>query len=84
MRALLLYPAALLVAGAIAEVFSAPTAAAIPQCTNTTPTTTQCERPGNAQINTSPGVTGFSGPFFGWPWLFSGTTISIGGPGGPW
>jgi hypothetical protein len=83
MRALLLYLAALLVASVIVETLSAPTAAAIPRCTNTSPTTTQCEGPGNAQINTSPGVTGYNGPFFGWPWLSNGVTLSIGGSGGP-
>jgi hypothetical protein len=61
----------------------APAATALPQCTNTNATTTQCERPGNAQINTSPGPynNGYTGPFpeFPWyPWGFSGIGIGIG------
>jgi hypothetical protein len=70
--------------GAVAIAISlaaAPTAAAVPVCTNTGPTTTQCERPGNAQINTSPGVTANDYPF-GWPWWNTGgITISLGGLG---
>jgi hypothetical protein len=82
MRAPLLYLALLLTVGFLVSAVRAPTAAATPQCTNTTPTTTQCERPGNAQINTSPGVTASNYPF-GWPWWGwgSGITISLGGLG---
>ena len=54
----------------IVAICSATTAAAISECTNTTPTTTQCERPGNVQINTSPGVV--TSPYLGWPWWFGG------------
>jgi hypothetical protein len=56
----------------------APIAAATPQCTYTTPTTTQCERPGNAQINTSPPVN--YNDTWGWPWWGWGGGISIGIP----
>jgi hypothetical protein len=78
MRALLLYLTTLFVTGFLVAVASAGTAAAVPQCTNTTPTTTQCERPGNAQINTSPGVTNNN---WGWPWWGGGggITIDLGG-----
>jgi hypothetical protein len=70
--------------GAVAIVMAvaaAPAATAVPECTNTGPTTTQCERPGNVQINTSPGVTANDYPF-GWPWWNNGgITISLGGLG---
>jgi hypothetical protein len=73
----------LLAAGAIVAFVAAPAAAALPKCTNTTPTTTQCERPGNAQINTSPGPysNGWTGPFpeFPWyPWGWGGFSIGVG------
>ena len=78
MRALLLYLTTLFVAVVLLGAVSTATAAAVPQCTNTTPTTTLCERPGNAQINTSPGVT--NDGFWGWPWWGStGITIDLGG-----
>jgi hypothetical protein len=67
-------------AGAFVAVVSAPTASAIPQCTNTGPTTTQCERPGNAQINTGPSYNNNDYPW-GWPFWGSGITISLGGLG---
>jgi hypothetical protein len=65
-----------------ATVIGAPIANALPQCTNTTPTTTQCERPGNTQINTSPGPynSTWNGPFPEfpwWPWGFGGASIGI-------
>jgi hypothetical protein len=41
-------------AGAVGAVLLAPAATAAPQCTQTTPTTTQCETPGHSQITTSP------------------------------
>lgn len=52
----------------------APTAAAAPQCTRTTPTTTQCETPGHSQITTSPpAMTNnawwpYGGYVVGFPW----------------
>ena len=52
----------------------------MPECTNTGPTTTQCERPGNAQINTSPGYNTYDNYPWGFPWG-SGITISLGGLG---
>jgi hypothetical protein len=58
---------------------SSPTAvAAAPECANTTPTTTQWERPGNFQNTTSPSVT--NNPYLGLPWWYGGgITIGIGG-----
>jgi hypothetical protein len=53
---------------AIVAIHSSTTAAAASECTNPTPTTTQCQNPGNVQINTSPGVT--TSPFMGWPWWY--------------
>jgi hypothetical protein len=64
------YLAPLLAAGTGVAVVVAPTAAALPECTNTAPTTTQCERNGNVQINTSPNVLVNTGPFLEEPWLF--------------
>jgi hypothetical protein len=44
----------LAVTGAAGALLLAPTAAAAPDCTQTTPTTTQCQTPGHSQIVTSP------------------------------
>ena len=64
-------------AGVVVGVAAAAPAAAIPECINTNPTTTQCERPGNAQINTGPPYnTNYP---FGWPFWGGGITISLGG-----
>lgn len=41
-------------AGVAASLLLAPPAAALPACTDTGPTTRQCERPGNTAITTSP------------------------------
>ncbi|MDT5134901.1 MAG: hypothetical protein QOE41_4212 [Mycobacterium sp.] len=67
-----------LAAGVTAGMVFVPTASALPQCTNTTPTTTQCERPGNAQINTTPSASTADNYPFGWPWWGNGGGISIG------
>jgi hypothetical protein len=67
---------------AVAALAVAPVAAALPECTNTTPTTIQCQKPGNAQINTSPPTYGYVGPYpeFPWfPWGIGGVSIGIGG-----
>jgi hypothetical protein len=66
-------------AGVVAGIASAAPAGALPECTNTSVTTTQCERPGNAQINTGP-------PFINdypqaWPFWGNGISISLGGLG---
>jgi hypothetical protein len=52
-------------------------AAAAPQCINTSPTTTQCENPGNAQITTSPPFNSSYYPWFGWP-FGGGLVIGLG------
>jgi hypothetical protein len=65
-------------AGIVVGVAAAAPAAAIPECTNTGPTTTQCERSGNAQINTTPPYTNNYYPF-GWPFWGTGITVSLGG-----
>jgi hypothetical protein len=68
-------------AGLAASVATAAPASAIPQCTNTGPTTTQCERPGNAQVSTAPPYNTYNDfPFGGYPWG-GGITISLGGLG---
>jgi hypothetical protein len=56
---------------------AAPAAAVPPQCTNTGPTTTQCQTNGSTQINTSPGVN--NNYPFGWPFWGSGISMSLGG-----
>ena len=48
-------------------VLGAPLSSAAPQCTNTTPTTTQCQNHGNTQIVTTPPARNY-GPFYG-PYL---------------
>lgn len=59
---------------------SMPTAQAVPECTNTNQTTTQCERPGNAQINTAPNPA--TAENYQWPWWGQGIgVIGIGGFG---
>jgi hypothetical protein len=63
-------------AGACAAIAMAPVATAAPQCTNTGPTTTQCETNGSAQIVTSPPVINN----WGWPWG-GGFVIGFGGVG---
>jgi hypothetical protein len=63
--------------GMSAAIAFAPAAAAAPECTKTSPNTTQCENHGNAQIVTSPPpnnnygywgypIIGFGGFGFGW------------------
>jgi hypothetical protein len=75
------YTAALLVTAGVIALVAAPAAAAQPRCTNTTPTTTQCERAGNSQIVTGPSTNANTAafPFPEWPWGFGGITIGIGG-----
>lgn len=60
-------PMVFAVAGATAAIAMPPVATAAPQCVNTGPTTTQCQRPGHAQITTSPPAMN-NGPFYGWPY----------------
>jgi hypothetical protein len=64
-------------AGIVAGIAAAAPAAAVPQCTNTGPTTTQCERPGHAQINTAPPYNNNNYPF-GWPFWGWGGGLTIG------
>jgi hypothetical protein len=80
MPAALMPSLAVVTMGVALTVAVAAPAAAIPDCTNTGPTTTQCERPGNAQINTSPGYNTYDNYPWGFPWG-SGITISLGGWG---
>jgi hypothetical protein len=70
--------APLAVASAVGIGFAvAPVAAAAPQCVNTSPTTTQCENPGNAQITTTPPFNSSFYPWFGWP-FGGGLVIGLG------
>jgi hypothetical protein len=77
MRTPLLYSALLLTVGFLG-VANAPSARAAPVCTYTTPTTTQCERPGNAQINTAPPYNQNDNYPFGWPFWGWGGGLTIG------
>lgn len=75
------YLTLLLAAGIFTALAAPPAASAVPVCTNTTPTTTQCERPGNAQIVTGPATQSSTGPFPEFPWGVSGVSVGIGGWG---
>jgi hypothetical protein len=67
-------------AGVVLGIVAAAPANAVPECTNTSPTTTQCERPGNAQVSTAPPYT--TNYPFGWPfWGSGGITFGLGGLG---
>ncbi|MCV7284595.1 hypothetical protein H7J87_04565 [Mycolicibacterium wolinskyi] len=55
-------------------VFAAPVATAAPQCTNTGPTTTQCQTGGSTQIVTSPPAMNY-GPWYGWGFGVGGVVI---------
>jgi hypothetical protein len=72
----------LLAVGVIAAFLGAPTAAAAPRCTNTTPTTTQCERAGSTQIVTGPNTYSETGPLPEYPWGTGGIGVPILGIGG--
>lgn len=52
----------------------APDGAAAPTCTNTTPTTTQCQTNGSTQIVTSPPAINY-GPWYGPVFGFGGAAI---------
>ncbi|MFN3008162.1 hypothetical protein [Mycolicibacterium wolinskyi] len=55
-------------------VFAASVATAAPQCTNTGPTTTQCQTGGSTQIVTSPPAMNY-GPWYGWGFGVGGVVI---------
>jgi hypothetical protein len=60
---------------------SMPTAQAVPECTNTNATTTQCQRPGGSvQINTAPNPATVQN--YQWPWWDEGVNIIGFGFGG--
>jgi hypothetical protein len=64
--------------GVVAAMLAAPTASAVPECTYTGPSTTQCEGPSSAQINTAPNPALAYNYGWGWPWWGSGISIGIG------
>ncbi|WP_102143312.1 hypothetical protein [Mycobacterium hubeiense] len=74
MRSTTRYLTPLFAAAGTAMLF-APVAAAVPECTNTGPTTTQCETNGSTQIITSPPAMNYN-PWFGTP--FGGIVFGIG------
>lgn len=57
----------LLAAGVSASVLFAPVAGAAPECTNTGPTTTQCETNGSSAIVTSPPAMDYNQYYGGFP-----------------
>ncbi|MET0701167.1 MAG: hypothetical protein ABWY93_16045 [Mycobacterium sp.] len=65
---------------AAAAIVAAPVASAEThlQCTNPSGNSTQCETPGNVQLNTTPSVNN-SYPQYGYPYLYGGTAIDLGG-----
>ena len=75
--------APLLSAGAAAAILVAPAASAEThlQCTNPSGNSTQCETPGNVQLNASPSVTTSYPQYggYGYPYLYGGTAIDLGG-----
>lgn len=76
--------ATLLAAGLGLVIAGAGTAQAAPECTNITPTTTQCERGGHTQINTGPNVFVNNGPFTETPWTPVPPVFGVGGWAVPW
>ena len=59
----------------------APSAAALPECTNTTATTIECQRGTHVRINSAPNVVVNTGPFLERPWLYN-PGIGVFGIGG--
>jgi hypothetical protein len=68
---------------AAAAIVAAPIASADThlECTNPSGNSTQCETPGNVQLNTTPSVNTSYPQYgsFGYPYLFGGTAIDLGG-----
>jgi hypothetical protein len=60
-----------------AAVLFSPTAAALPQCVNVSPQTTQCETRGSAQITTTPPPMNY-GWGWGWGWGWDGPGFVFG------
>lgn len=62
-----------------AAVLFSPTAAALPNCVNVSPQTTQCETRGSAQITTTPPPMNYGwGWGWGWGWGGPGFVFGIG------
>lgn len=59
-------------------------ARALPECTNISPRTTQCERGVHTQINTGPNVFVNTGPFTQTPWTPVPPVFGVGGWAVPW
>ncbi|WP_193044122.1 hypothetical protein [Mycolicibacterium baixiangningiae] len=56
-----------------AAIVTAPAAAALPECVNTSPRTTQCQTGGSSQIVTTPPDINYGFPFWGFgifPFVF--------------
>lgn len=68
------YLAASLVAPCLA-ILTAHAASAAPECTNVSPTTTQCQTNGSTQIVTSPPAMRNYGPWYGGVFGFGGIGI---------
>lgn len=80
MRKPIRFIAPLIAAGAGAAILVAPAASAEThlQCTNPSANSTQCETPGNVQLNSSPSST-TAYPQYPYPYLYGGTAIDLGG-----
>ncbi|WKG02490.1 hypothetical protein [Mycolicibacterium sp. HK-90] len=65
---------AALVAVPCLAILGAPASSAAPECTNTGPTTTQCQTKGSTQIVTSPPAMNY-GPWYGWGFGSGGIVI---------
>ena len=76
--------ATLVAMGIGVAVAGAATAHAAPECTQITPTTTQCERGVHTQINTGPNVFANTGPFAETPWTPVPPVFGVGGWAVPW
>lgn len=68
------YLAALLAVPCLA-ILTAPAGSAAPECTNTSPNTTQCQTNGSTQIITSPPAMRNYGPWYGPMFGFGGIGI---------
>ena len=76
--------AAILTIGLGLMISGAAAARAAPECTQLTPTTTQCQRGTHTQINTAPNVFVNTGPFTQTPWTPVPPVFGVGGWAVPW
>ena len=79
MRKTIRFIAPLVAAGAAAAIVAAPIASAEThlECSNPSANSTQCETPGNVQLNSSPGTIAY--PQYPYPYLYGGQSFNLGG-----